>query len=780
MFLYKRIAAIITLSIGVIFFNQLYAENHPESNMELFLEIMVNHVSTQHIALVDYRHPYYYMSLDDLRETPIILKNFGDISTNKEISVNAHDDVQVDYDEAFQRLNIIVPSNWLPEQSIGYSRNKEINPKNSLGLIINYDIYTTKPQNNNVNTNIWTEFRSFGDYGILSNSGVYSQSSSNHTNNANRYIRYDTYWQYSDEKRMLTTIVGDFITRPLSWSNAARLGGIQFSHNFSMRPDIITYPLPEFRGEVGLPSTVDLIISGQSYQKESVNPGPFAINDVSHLSGRGNAVIVTTDALGRTVSVDIPFYVTSQLLRKGLLDYTVSIGSIRKYYGQKNFSYGQFAVDSSLRYGLNDELTIEAHAELAPSLQVIGAGFVTNFGRIGVINTAYMLTQHKGNIGNQLYLGYEYNEQSFNFSARYTKRNKFYKDISTIDSVRMANKETLQLTLGRSFEEFGNVSLGFFSHKTIDNQRDNLASFGWSNSLNNFGSVFAYVNKSIGKTNDQWSASLQWLIPLDPKYGSLSTSANHDSSRNQSYSLSYSRSVPSDGGFGWSLSYDFDVNASDYYSTYLKWSNDYLETQGGIYGNNQNKTYWINTSGSIVTMDKQFFAAKKVHDSFVLVSTTQTPNVPIIYENKMIGSTNSNGYFLISQVPAYYNTKIEIDPLNIPLNLQAEDIEQSIAIKAKSGYLIEFPIKKINAATLILMDEFKSPIPIGSLVLMGDEEYYVGWDGVVYLEHLQERSELIIYLPDDKICHASIEFKQLSSDNEAIPDIGEQICSYRE
>jgi outer membrane usher protein FimD/PapC len=39
--------------------------------------------------------------------------------------------------------------------------------------------------------------------------------------------------------------------------------GFQVQRNYSTRPDLITYPLPQFIGQAALPSTVDLIINGQ-------------------------------------------------------------------------------------------------------------------------------------------------------------------------------------------------------------------------------------------------------------------------------------------------------------------------------------------------------------------------------------------------------------------------------------------------------------------------------------------------------------------------------------
>jgi outer membrane usher protein len=54
-----------------------------------------------------------------------------------------------------------------------------------------------------------------------------------------------------------------------------------------------------------------------------------------YINGAGDAVLVTTDALGRQVSTTLPFYVTSDVLKQGLSDGAVTLGSLRRNYGIK-------------------------------------------------------------------------------------------------------------------------------------------------------------------------------------------------------------------------------------------------------------------------------------------------------------------------------------------------------------------------------------------------------------------------------------------------------------
>ena len=116
----------------------------------------------------------------------------------------------------------------------------------------------------------------------------------------------------------LTFEGGDLVTRTLPWAGSVRLGGFQISRDFSVRPDIVTYPLPTFSGSAAVPSSVDLFVNGNHATSGSVDPGPFTLGDVPYVNGAGEAVVVTTDAQGRRVATSTQFYVANTLLRRGL------------------------------------------------------------------------------------------------------------------------------------------------------------------------------------------------------------------------------------------------------------------------------------------------------------------------------------------------------------------------------------------------------------------------------------------------------------------------------
>jgi len=124
---------------------------------------------------------------------------------------------------------------------------------------------------------------------------------------------------------------------------------------------------------------------------------------------------------------------------------------------------------------------------------------------------------------------------------------------------------------------------------------------------------------------------------------------------------------------------------------------------------------------------------------------------------------------------AYYRGKYEIDPLNLPANVQSPLVEQRVAVRRGSGYLVEFPLTRIVAASLVLVDARQRELPLGSLVTheQSGAQAVVGWDGLVYLENLAPNNNLRVSLADGGSCQVSF---ALEPEQEQVPLIGPLVC----
>ncbi len=663
-------------------------------------------------------------------------------------------------------LDLTVPAQWLPQQHIGSRRPSWEEPRSGFGAVISYDAHVSRhrtawSERQSSHAALWSEQRIFGNRGVISNSGVWRHMGGEMSlPGVSGYRRFDTTWTWPDERNSTSVTFGDVITGAQSWGSAIRLGGVKLAQDHRLRPDLITYPLPQYSGRASLPSTVDLFVDGRRVSGGRVAPGPFLLEGLPFMNGAGEATIVTTDALGRQSAITLPFYVSSDLLRAGFANGSISAGFIRRAYGIENLSYGKPAATAVVRHGINDRLTGEFQFDLAPGLSVIGAGAVLGIGRFGVVNGSVSRSEFHGSNGRQLSFGYRYAQRGFSAGYRGSRRDEHFADFGSLsDELAMTPVRARRTdigTLGFSMGDAGAFSIGYFDALATDESRVRLAVLSYSVPLRRRNSLHVSTSRDLHRGGH--GMLVQLIVPLGPQ-GSASTAFSRDKQGGYSTQLGYSRSAPTDGGFGWNIGHSWHERSHSYRHASLSWSNRHLQTDFGSYGTRDDRTDWAGLRGSFVVMEGRAFAARQIHDAFTLVSTSGIENVPVRYENQLIGRTDQRGHLLVPNVSSYYGAKYEIDPLNLPTGLRIPSVEQRVAVRRGSGALLSFPIEPVSAALISLVDEADQPLPLGTVVVHADtlQEAIVGYDGFVYLENLGARNALTARRPGGQDCRVSFE-----------------------
>jgi outer membrane usher protein len=751
-------------------------------DMTLMLEIVLNGKATQRVVPVHYRDGHYYLQVQVLQELGLPLTATEQLPQNSaEVAVDTLSHVHAEYDGEVQQLLLDVPGDWLPDQRFSTSEKKPFEKAYShFGFLTNYDIYASRSGSKGSDElfSLYSEQRLFGSLGAVTNQGIYQYQSGGDQAKSNRYLRYDTFWRYSDEESMVQYTLGDSPTQALSWSNAVRLGGIQISRNFTMQPNLITYPLPQFAGQAALPSSVDLYINSYKTSQVSVDPGPFTIDTVPYINGAGDATVTVTDALGRQVTTSVPFYVANSLLKRGLVDYSLSVGALRRAYGLKSFDYGQPAIDTGVRYGLTNWLTVEGHFEGVDKLAAGGVGGDLQIGRFGVANGSYSESQADAQAFKEQYedhlrsdhsdkrrgwqrsFGYSYTHQRFSLNAQRITRSEDYIGLAGYKSHYRLSKQTDQVTASLGLGKLGVIGSGYFDVRQHNGERLRLANISYSISLWRNIHVYSAVNREIGHSG--YSGQLMLNIPLNA-LSNVTFNASRSRERDWLYTGAYTRTAPYEGGLGWDLTYsDGDKRHEAYKQAGLTARTPYTEAQIGVYGQSH-YTYWGGLSGSLIFMDGGFYASNMVNDAFALVSTDGHADVPVLFENQLVGKTDRSGHLLISSVPSYYPANYQIDPLSLPVDIQLNDVQRQAVIKSGSGYVVHFPMNKLLAVNTRLLDEQGTPMPVGSAVRLNDgtDFAYVGWDGQLYLEQIKHTNAIVVVNADTKReCRAAFSLRQ--------------------
>ncbi|WP_220462422.1 fimbria/pilus outer membrane usher protein [Pseudomonas putida] len=738
----------------------------------LYLDLLVNQVPKAELVPVQQRAGRLYLGSDVLRAAGIKLPG----NPLGEVALDEVAGLHTDYDSQNQRLLLQVPPPWLPDQQVGdRSLYPASDARSSFGALFNYDLYLNDTDDGGTYLAAWNELRLFDRWGTFSTTGQWRQSFNGAQAGASRqgFLRYDTTWRFTDEQRLLTYEAGDVVTAALPWTSSVRVGGLQLSRDFAARPDLVTYPLPAFAGEAAVPTSLDLFINGYKSSTTELQPGPYTLTNVPFINGAGEAVVVTTDALGRQVSTTLPFYVTSSLLQKGLTDFSVAAGSLRRDYAMEDFGYGPGVASASLRHGVSDFFTLESHVETAESLLLGGLGGTLRLGNFGVLNTALAQSQFDSDNGHQLALGYQYNSQRIGFSYQRLQRHGDYTDLSRVDTPEMQlSQRSEQVTLSLNLDRYGSLGAGYFDVRAGDGTRTRLINLSWSKPLWGNSSMYLSANREVG--DSQWAVQAQLVIPFDFN-GTLAVSLERSKDGQDLQRVNYSRAVPVGTGVGYNLGYATGGNRDAYRQADVTWRLQSVQLQAGVYGSSGEMTRWADASGSLVWMDAGVFAANRIDDAFVVVSTSGYADVPVRYENQAIGRTDKGGHLLVPYSSGYYRGKYEIDPMGLPPDILAPQVEQRVAVRRGSGYLLEFDLKRVLAASIELVDDNQQPLKLGSKVTHQESgsQAVVGWDGLVYLENLSPHNRLHVQLEGAGQCEVAFDLPQAEG---SIPLIGPLVC----
>lgn len=752
------------------------------SEVTLYLQLVVNGQETADVVPVVYRHGHYVV------EAGVLARNHvrtGQIKSGL-VDLHSQPEVKTEYDAAGQQLRLTVPDSWLPAQQInGQSLLSYTPPLSSTGLLFNYDAYYLDSHQGSSTLTTWLEQRMFSDAGIFSNTDTWRSVSASSDMNAGHqgYLRYDTWWRYSDEQNMVSWQLGDFISDSLTWSNSARMGGLRISRNFGVRPDLVTYPLLQYSGTAAVPGTVDLFINGYRSNSSNVNAGPFTLTNIPYINGAGEATVVTTDAMGRQVTTNVPFYVSNSLLRDGLSDFDASFGVIRKHYGVTNADYSDMAFSGLYRYGVRNWLTLSSHAEVMDRLTLGGLGSDIAVGRWGTFSSSYSRshartsadsTEPEGGNGNQYTLGYSYYAAQFSLAAQHARRDEGWQDLTSMTGNGKLSRQADQVTFSSTpfGSKNGTLGLGYFDIRSQDSTRTRLTSLSYSRVLWGNSSLYLSLNRTLG--DGGYNAQLQMIIPF-PSGVMATGSIQKNATGDYSGRMTVNRRIPVEGGAGWNLAWG--EGQSRYRQADVTWKTPYTTLQGGVWGVSEQYNRWANMQGSLIYMDNGLFAANRINDAFILVSTDKYAGIPVRYENQLVGKTDKSGHVLVPWANAWYPAKIEIGTLDLPVNVEAPEVEKHVAVREGSGSLVHFAVKKVREALITLTNEQGNPLPVGTPVteLRSGQSTVTGYAGQVWFSHLLQEGELLIRSADGSGCRKSF---TLPDTSDGITRLGPFTCHF--
>jgi outer membrane usher protein len=625
--------------------------------------------------------------------------------------------------------------------------------------------------------------RLFGPYGTLSQSAILG-STTTRTLDA---LRLETTWTYTVPEELLTYRAGDTISGGLAWTRPIRIGGVQMQRDFGLRPDLVTMPLPTISGSAAVPSTLDVYVNNIKVNSQEVPSGPYQLINIPVLSSAGTARVVMQDAAGHQIEASLPFYSSPILLREGLMDFSIEAGMPRLFYGAISNSYAVHPVGSaSLRHGLFDWLTLEAHTEGGAGLRNLGVGTVTRLGSLGVLSLAGSGSQAAHAFGFETYLAFDSQIMGVDLHASSLQTFGTFNDLASVTASNLTalsvlpgvssigtipprlltstrppkSLDIVSMSLPLPFDT-SRVNLGYVHDVLNDGTRSDLANVSYSRSL--FGDVSFYVTAFTDLHSNKTSGVFIGLsMPLGnfPSSGApvmASTSVSATPLGTSITSDLVKTLQPEPDSYGWRLQ-DREGN-TPYHAAAASYRSSFAQFDGTVLQVGRTTNLSAQAQGAVAALGGGVFLANRIDDAFT-VANVGAPGVDVFYENRPVGKTDGDGRLLIPNLRSYQANTISIDARGLPLDADVP-VTQSLVVPAdRGGAVVDFGINtEVKAAVVILSDKAgKFIVPGVRGHLKGAKDaFLVGYDGRAYVKGLGATNTVVIDL-GERECRASFPF----------------------
>lgn len=622
------------------------------------------------------------------------------------------------------------------------------------------------------------------EVGVSNEWGVFTTSIAgrNLTDDSNvgtprKWLRLESTFTKDFPQDNRTLRLGDTSTRAGLWGRNVYFGGIQYGTNYGLTPGFVSQPLPGISGLSAAPSTVEMYVNDVLRQTSSVPTGPFTLDNFPAMTGGGVARLVVRDLLGRETVVSQSFFTSSQLLAEGLNDWSIEAGRVRRDLGLSSSKYEDNFASATWRRGLNSKLTLEARAEVTAELKVLGASALVALPGQILGKSAFVASQSdKNGSGSQWLVGFERQELRTGIALQATGATVNFRQLGQEANV-LPTKLQIAANASYSTETAGSFGLGFASLTKFDQPKITTFSGNYTTKIGKDSNITVTASRAIsnaaGGSGNAIGMSLS--IPLERNEGStiLSASATHRADVNDFY-IAASHNPQNDNGLGWrTLAGQQQSNTRA--EGGLVYNGQYGRLNGDLSASRDQTAVRLGASGGLVLADGNFFATRRVDNSFAIAEVAGYADVGIGLGGNVLAKTNTKGVALIPRLAPYQNNMIRIDPSELPIQAEIDSIEINAVPAYRSGVKVTFPVRSGRGALIKINLADGEPAPAGATVyLAGDkQEFYVARRGEAYVTGLDATNRLQLKWKDQS-CIFEVTLPAVTTED--IARVGPVIC----
>lgn len=713
------------------------------------------------------------------------------------------------FDQPNLRLDVSIPQAWLGSRARGY-----VSPENwDQGVnaaLLNYNFNSYRNRSNGV-----TQTSSFlglnaglnlGAWHLRQDSTVVMQSGAAGTPSTTHWQNVDTYVRRDLPGMRAQLTVGDSYTGGDLFDSVS-IRGVQLATDDRMLPDSMRGYAPTVRGVAETNAKVTVRQNGIVLYETTVAPGPFVISDLYPTGYGGDLSVTVTEADGRLRTFAVPYASVPQLLRPGLMRFSVVAGelhdasihahpAIAQATLQRGFTnvltgyagavgsegYGAVQLGSALNtsYGaLALDLTA-AHTEIPGQSSQSGESVRVSYSKIlPASNTSLTVATYRYSTSG--YLGLR-----DAMTVRDLARGYRYVDPTTLTTIAGVNVPTLltpaqrQALLGANGDNFSTYT------NQLDRQRSRfdinlnqrLGSRGGS--LYVTGSAVDYWNRtgtdvqfqvgynntfhklsysfSATRTRDAYSRMSNQLfasftLPLGDSMHAptIGASFTHDSTGHTLDQATLNGTLGEDNQFtyGATASHDNGVgnggsSGGNAGTLYAGYRSPYAQINGSVGAGSGYSQASLGMAGAIVAYSGGVTFGQPMGDTVGIVEAPEAKGARVI--NGTGVRVDRFGHALVPYLTPYNLNTVQLDPKGLPLSVQLDATSAQVAPHAGSVVLLKFKTDAGRSAIARVRRSDGQLLPFGAEVVDAQNQSVgvVGQAGRILLRGVKDSGQLTI------------------------------------
>ncbi|MDQ6969673.1 MAG: fimbria/pilus outer membrane usher protein [Mariprofundus sp.] len=560
------------------------------------------------------------------------------------------------------------------------------------------------------------------------------------------WTRTQTQLLWDDPEHLLRLTAGDVLSSTGAAGIGAALGGITVAREFGLKPYQVNTPQTSFNLMLPTASDLEVYVNGNLVKQEHVSPGPLTLSNPPFSEGRSDVEIVIRDAFGRETRRSLAYYYSSQLLVPGRSDFSYSLGSPQQRNALGELAYtGSPVALGYHRLGLTRWLTTGAHAAYKGGRLNGGLSADLITGTVGTMNLLVSGSTGGGAHGITGSANYSLTAwDAFSPSLFLRATTPAYRTVFQSKTLTQAARWEAGGSLGFSLFNLGNLSGNYRQRWLQSGVRERDISTFYSAQL------FAGIGLTL---SGRWRHDSATQHTQE----SYSLGMNHHFSNGVSLSLSGNRnngilsasiqiqlSPPLGEGFGYALQASKSEASQQFDSSdRITWRNRYSDLSLSRSGNTQSANYTASGSGALSFIDGSLSPSRPISGGFALVRTDGMANIPVSYNNQLVGTTNSKGELLVPEIIAYNDNALSIDIGSMPMGYQVDATSRNISVPFHSGAVVNFGVHKIQSVegVLFIHDSKgdKAAVYYGLELIQGEQKRssIVGDGGEFYIENVR-------------------------------------------